>query len=176
MKCMLLHYRWWLLAVFIYSLRDLWPLWGIGIPNIEDFDCHRCDRRRRHHHRNHLQKGPFWATDSLRRFCQACLFHHDLDHLVFTLLNFVIVIVLQNKMGSFASNPLTSVFMPSTDRAAQLYSREWGFLFNCLPQLTGLQWKHLHWNWSATKLRPLEWNFLHTRMFQFKALDNEKGS
>jgi hypothetical protein len=58
----------------------------------------------RHHH-HHWKNSPFGAIVFLRRFCQTCLFRPELDHPVFTFLDFATVIFLQSKAVSLVSNP-----------------------------------------------------------------------
>jgi hypothetical protein len=81
------------------------------------YPCHH----HRHWHHHHWQNSPFWAITFLTRSGQTSLFCCDLDHQVFTSLDFVIVIFyLKNQV---------SVFMSTSDRIDQLRPQILGFLY-----------------------------------------------
>jgi hypothetical protein len=73
-----------------------------------------------------VAKQPFWVIAFLRRFCQTCLFRHELDHPAFTSLDFTIIIIFDRARSS-ALRPTpnlqyqVSVFVSPSDRVAQLY-------------------------------------------------------
>jgi hypothetical protein len=92
-----------------------------------------------HPHHHHWKDSPFWTKVFLRRFCQICLFLLELDHPVFTSLDFDTVILLQSKIVSLASNPQTR------GPGLCIYVPQWqgtGFPFRRLLPLAGLRWSY----------------------------------
>jgi hypothetical protein len=80
----------------------------------------------------------FLATAFLRRFCHICL---ELDHPVFTSLDFATVICVQSKVISFAFNPQLGgpglyIYVPC-DRVVQLHPQAPGTLFITFYDLQG---------------------------------------
>jgi hypothetical protein len=64
------------------------------------------NKKMNHHCRcRHWQNSPFWAIAFLRRFCQICLFHRELDYPVSTALDFATIQFLKSKVISLVSNP-----------------------------------------------------------------------
>jgi hypothetical protein len=96
-----------------------------------------CIRQRR--------RRPFWATTFLRRFHQICL---ELDHQIFTSMDFATVFFLHSKFISLASNPQRG----GPDLCTHVSKWQGGpvtpldirFPFHHLLLLIGLHWRYFN--------------------------------
>jgi hypothetical protein len=84
---------------------------------------------------NNWQNSSFWAIAFLRIFCINCLFRRDLDHLVFTSLDFARVI--------FYAQPWIWRTMSLWDGSAvTCISPGTGFPFHLLLRLARIRWRY----------------------------------
>jgi hypothetical protein len=97
-----------------------------------------------------IGKGsPFWVTAFLRKFCQTCLFHCELDHPVFTSLDFTTVIFFSTEQGH---QPCIQPPPGGPDLCIYVLQWECGpvitpanrFPFHRLLWLAGLRWRYLN--------------------------------
>jgi hypothetical protein len=63
-----------------------------------------------------LAKQPFWAITFIRRFCQTCLFNCELDHPVFTFLDFAAIFFYRVRSSTLYPTPnledQVSIYVP----------------------------------------------------------------
>jgi hypothetical protein len=90
-----------------------------------------------------LVKLPFLSHSLLRRFCQI---YRELDHPVFTPLDFATVIFLQSNVVSLASNPQPGrsclcTYVPQL-QGCPVIPPGTGFPFRRLLRLAGLRWRY----------------------------------